>query len=154
MKKIIVLIFLISVIGLEKTKAQEKTLLKDSLLQRDNMRTEMDKTPIPPMDIVPAKKDNTRVDNMPIKRDTTPMQLDKMKQDTLHKGLYNGQKIRSDTIRIPKNKKELDGTQNGKYNAEMSRDSMPDGKYGEKIRRQMNIEKRGVLFKNGKAMIV
>ena len=76
MKKIIALLFLITVIGLEKTKAQEKTLLKDSLLQRDNMRTEMDKTPIPPMDIVPAKKDNTRVDNMPIKRDTTHIKLD------------------------------------------------------------------------------
>jgi hypothetical protein len=169
MKKILAIIFLISAIGLEKTTAQEKTMPKDSSLQRDNMRTGMDNMPIPTMDIVPAKKDNTRVTNMPIKKDTTPMEIDKMrrdnipnlplkmKQDTLFKGMYNGQKIRSDTIRTGKktpNKKELDGTQNGKYNYERDRDSMPNGKYGERMRQQMNAENRGVLLKNGKAMIV
>lgn len=121
---------------------------------------------------------------------------DKMRQDTALKGMYNGQKIRSDTIRkgayyngmrmedMPKdkvklkNRKELDGTQNGKYNYETSRDSMPDAKnidpyrkrygskYGdkmarnstgmteEKMRAQMEKENRGVLMHRGRTMIV
>jgi hypothetical protein len=191
MKKVIAIILLILLIGLENTYAQEKTMPVDSTLLRDNMRTKMEDIPPPPMDIVPAKRDNTRMDNMPMKRDTTPMQMDKMRRDTMLNGMYNGQKIRSDTLRNgmkleniplnkvkPKNKKELDGTQNGKYNYEMSRDSMPDAKnidpyrkrygskygdkmarnttanYDDRMRAQMAKEDRGVLMHRGRTMIV
>jgi hypothetical protein len=233
MKKVIAIIGLFLIIGLEKTTAQEKTMPLDSTLLRDNMRTKMDDMPTPPMDIAPVKMDNTRTNNMSVKRDTTPMQRDKMqrdnmpakvdtaynrklkqtsranrdsmqegryfwdsRRDTALNGMYNGQRIRSDTVRngaiyngmrledmpnykkIFQNKKEMDGTQNGKYNYEMSRDSMPDGKHGDayqkrygskygdkmernsapddkqKIRAQMAKESRGVLMQNGKVMIV
>ena len=231
MKKVTAIIALMLLIGLENSYAQEKTMPVDSTLLRDNMRTKMDTMTPPPMDIEPAKRDNTRMDNMPIKRDTTPMQMDKMRkdnmptkvdtisnrkmnqtmnrmnqdsmknansnrkmrQDSVLNGMYNGQRIRSDTIRNgmklenipqnkvkPKNKKEMDGTQNGKYNYEMSRDSMPDGKNGneyrakygskygdkmsrnstptpnaeEKMRAQMAKEDRGVLMHRGRTMIV
>ena len=193
MKKVTAIIALMLLIGLENSYAQEKTMPVDSTLLRDNMRTKMDTMTPPPMDIEPAKRDNTRMDNMPVKRDTTPMQMDKMRRDTMLNGMYNGQKIRSDTLRNgmklenipqnkvkPKNKKEMDGTQNGKYNSEMSRDSMPDGKNGneyrakygskygdkmsrnstptpnaeEKMRAQMAKEDRGVLMHRGRTMIV
>jgi hypothetical protein len=196
MKKVIAIILSILSIGLEKTTAQEKTMPMDSTMMRDNMSVPMDKTPTPPMDIAPVKRDNTRTDNMPMKRDTTPMQMDKMRRDTVLNGIYNGQKIRSDTVRNgayyngmklenlpknkvkPQNKKELDGTQNGKYNYEMSRDSMPDAKnidpyrkrygskygdkmarnttanYDDRMRAQMAKEDRGVLMHRGRTMIV
>jgi hypothetical protein len=118
------------------------------------------------------------------------------RRDTVLNGIYNGQRIRSDTVRngtiyngmrledmpnykkIPKNKKELDGTQNGKYNYETSRDSMPDAKnidpyrkkynpkYGDKMARNsappeeqkmralMAKEDRGVMMHRGRTMIV
>lgn len=181
-------------------------------VKRDNTR--MDNMPMK-RDTTPMEMDKMRRDNKPTKVDTAynrkmnqtvnRMNRDTMKegkyfldtrQDTALKGMHNGQRIRSDTIRngtyyngmklenIPKdkgksrNRKELDGTQNGKYNYEMSRDSMPDAKnidpyrkrfgskYGDKMARnstgmteqkmraEMDRENRGVLMQNGKAMIV
>jgi hypothetical protein len=118
------------------------------------------------------------------------------RRDTVLNGVYNGQRIRSDTLRNgviyngmsienmpklknkPRNKKELDGTQNGKYNSETSRDSMPDAKnidpyrkkynpkYGDKMARNsappeeqkmrtlMAKEDRGVMMHRGRTMIV
>lgn len=156
-----------------------------------NMRMRMDSTP-PKMDM---KMDNTSP-NMPMKtmpmpnenarpdraydrkieqtvnrmnRDTTP-NGGNMRQDNELKGMYNGQRIRSDTIRNgvsdyrsdyksddrsngkmkAKNKKALDGSQNGKYNSEMSRDSMPNGKYGDEMRRKPMGKMRSDSMPNGK----
>jgi hypothetical protein len=195
MKKVMAIIFLIGTIGLENAKAQEKTMPTDSTLLRGRTRTETHNIPIPIMDIPLTEKDNTRIDNMRIKEDSTLLEMYQKRmpskvepatvnrvdngryfwetrQDTALKGMYNGQRIRSDTIRNgavyngmrlenipnrnkkPKNKKEMDGTQNGKYNTEMTRDSMPDGKYGEENRQHINTKNRGVLRQNGKTMIV
>jgi hypothetical protein len=181
-------------------------------VERD--KTRMDNMPIK-RDTTPMEMDKMRRNNMPIKTDTAYNR--KMNQtvnranrdstregryfwdsrrDTVLNGVYNGQRIRSDTIRNgavyngmrredipknkvkPKNKKELDGTQNGKYNYETSRDSMPDAKnidpyrkrygskygdkmarnttanYDDRVRAQMAKEDRGVLMHRGRTMIV
>jgi hypothetical protein len=76
-----VIILSILSMGLSKTTAQEKIMPMDSSMLRDNMRTKMEDVPTPPMDIVPVKKDKTRMDDMPMKRDTTPMKRDKMRRD-------------------------------------------------------------------------
>ena len=168
-----------------------------------------------PMEMDKMRRNNPRRDSIAIKMDTAynrkinqtvnRANRDSMRdgryfwetrQDTALKGIYNGQRIRSDTIRNgayydgmrlenkpkgklkSKNKADLDGTQNGKYNTETSRDSMPDAKnidpyrkrfgskYGDKMARnstpidtdrmrsEMNKENRGVLMQDGKAMIV
>lgn len=153
------------------------TISRDNMrTPMDNMKMPMDNMRIP-MDNMRMKMDTTPP-NMPMKMDATPpsmptktmpdkaydrkidrtvnrMDRDRMIDGTMPpnnelKGMYNGQRIRSDTIRngvssyksdykmTPKNKKAMDGTQNGKYNSEMSRDSMPDGRYGDRMRpRQM-----------------
>jgi hypothetical protein len=180
-------------------------------VRKDNTR--MDNMPMK-RDTPPMKKDKIRRDKKPQKVDTAynrkmnetvnRMNRDSAREgryfydtrrDTVLNGVYNGQRIRSDTIRngaiydgmrledmpnykkIPKNRKALDGTQNGKYNSETSRDSMPDAKninpyrkrnnpkYGDnmarnstavdtdKMRLEIGKENRGVLMQNGKAMI-
>ncbi len=180
--------------------------------------TERDKTRMDNMlikrDTTPMERDKMRRDNMPPKvdadynrkmnqtvnranRDSTRegRYFWDSRRDTVLNAIYNGQRIRSDTIRNgtyydgmrledmpnykkkPKSKKELDGTQNGKYNYETRRDSMPDAKnmdpyrkkynpkYGDKMARnstavdtdrmrfEIGKENRGVLMQNGKAMI-
>jgi hypothetical protein len=185
----------------------------------DIMPIERDKTR---MDNMPIIRDTTPMERDKIQRGKKPKKVDadynrKMNQtvnrmnrdsaregryfwdsrrDTVLNGMYNGQRIRSDTVRngtiyngmrledmpnykkTPKNKKALDGTQNGKYNSEMSRDSMPDAKnidpyrkkynpkYGDKMARNsappeeqkmralMDKEDRGVMMHRGRTMIV
>jgi hypothetical protein len=161
----------------------------------DNMPTKRDTTPME-MDKMQRDKMTPKVDadyNRKMNQTVNRMNRDSMKggkyfwetqQDTALKGTYNGQRIRSNTIRSgayyngmkledipkdkmkPKNRKELDGTQNGKYNYEMSRDSMPNGRHGDKkqhkptqnendkMRAQMAKEDRGVLMHRGRTMIV
>jgi hypothetical protein len=180
-------------------------------VKRDNTR--MDNMPMK-RDTTPMQMDKMRRDKVPTKVDadynlklnqTSRANRDQMQEgryfwdprrDTALNGMYNGQRIRSDTIRngavyngmrledMPnykkqsRNRKELDGTQNGKYNYEMSRDSMPDGKHGDeyqkrygskygdkmarnsapaeeqKMRAQMAKEDRGVMMHRGRTMIV
>lgn len=126
-----------------------------------NMRMRMDSTPpnmptktMPNSDIRPDRVYDNKIDKTANRMNRDTMINGTMQRNDELKGMYNGQRIRSDTIRNgvssykaddksdnkmkskAKNKKAMDGTQNGKYNSEMSRDSMPNGKYGDKMKRQ------------------
>ena len=189
--------------------------IKRNKTRMDNMPMKMDTTPMQMdkmrrgrIDKMRRGKMSTKVDtayNRKMNQTVNRMNRDSMKQDRYYertrqdpalKGMYKGQRIRSDTIRngayyigmrledMPnrkmksKNRRELDGTQNGKYNYEMSRDSVPNAKnidpykkrygskYGDKMARNstaidtnrmrsdMSKESRGVLMYRGKTMIV
>jgi hypothetical protein len=178
---------------------RDKTRMDNMPMVRDTTPMQMDKMQ---RDKVPAKVDadyNRKLEQTSRANRDKPQEgryFWDPRRDTVLNGMYNGQRIRSDTIRngavyngmsmenMPKsakkskNRKELDGTQNGKYNAEMSRDSMPDGKngdayqkrygskYGDKMERnsapeseqrmraQMAKEDRGVMMHRGRTMIV
>lgn len=179
---------------------KDNTRIDNMPIKRDTTPMEMDRMDRMRKDSMPTKVDT--MSNRRMNQSMNRMNQDsmknansnrKMRQDSVLNGMYNGQRIRSDTIRKgmkmenipqnkvkPKNKKEMDGTQNGKYNSEMSRDSMPDGKNGneyraksgskygdkmsrnstptptaeEKMRAQMAKEDRGVLMHRGRTMIV
>jgi hypothetical protein len=197
-----------------RTKMDDKPVPKMDIAPIERDKTRMDDMTIV-RDTTPMEMDKMRRENMPPKVDAdynrkmnqtvNRANRDSMREgryywdsrrDTALNGVYNGQRIRSDTLRNgviyngmsienmpklknkPRNKKELDGTQNGKYNSETSRDSMPDAKnidpyrkkynpkYGDKMARNsappeeqkmrtlMAKEDRGVMMHRGRTMIV